>query len=667
MVNPYESAPFVLYLPEAATVTNGSPLQDIAGRLHNGEEIVLYNLGGRGWFGSRRTQPDGVVLYDGYVYRNQMIYNVAFSLQNGQPADAAVLGALARVYCMPGQNGSPAGQTVAAAMDALENGEWDSMEQLLAEAGGLDAGNWAVPFLAGRLAEYNQDLLAARGLYAQASNLWPTDIELAARTASMESLAVDGDNGVAALGALAAMSPEEAVIWEELGRIFLAAEDFDVAKSYFDEAAAVNPSSETALYNLSFLHAEAGEYDDALRRAREFVHFYPWTPNGTVPDVTDAPGLGDSRVRAILNEPLPLGRIADYAGARQFTILPLSHPEVEQVLQVIHVPVHTTVYQPSPVYIPRVTFGWLWHPGFYRPWLRPGSIGHRPRPPFGGHFRPGLTPPRPGPGPGIGPPPGGPPGDNNRPGTGSRPQPPSGGNRPQPPTEGNRPRPPTEGNRPQPPTGGNRPQPPAEGNRPQPPSAGNRPRPPEETTRPQPPSAGNRPQPPSAGNRPQPPTTTRPSTPEASVRPLPAPLPTRPVTRPGIAVPDRTRPTVPERPTVSPPVDRQPNLTDRTRPAHPTAPTGSVTRPVQPTTRPAQPTTRPAQPTTRPAQPVTRPSQPTVRPETRPSQPAAGRTPSRPTVERPSRVEQTARRSPATDARARPEREVLEERTRQRR
>lgn len=425
-ISPPEGKPFVLYLPEEAE--DGRPysgLQTIGLHLPPEAELAFFNVGGRLWVGTRNALSGGSVLYDGYLHKNGLVYNLAFSIDGLPAPDAAVKHALARVRLLPDVNGAPAMEDAVRTVDLFETGDFDELSTLLGGMEKDDAGTWAAHFLRGRLAEAREGPEAARGHYDAAHAQKGDDIETAARAASMRAMTDDDGEGVAELLRLSAMDPDEAVVWEELGKVYLAAGEEEAALGYFGQAACVNPTSEIALYNLSFLHAERKEYEDALRRAREFMHYYSWLPNGTVPDVSGAPGMTAEKVAEILAEPLPLGCIVTYGGT--VAALPLCGEEIRVCTELLTIDCPEPVY--VDVYVPVVNFDWNWFPD-RRPHKphKPKPGFHKPRPPWGKPGKPGPRPPKP-PHPGKPGGPGGPghPGRPPRPpeGAGPGPRPPA--------------------------------------------------------------------------------------------------------------------------------------------------------------------------------------------------------------------------------------------------
>lgn len=642
IVTPGHGTSIVLYLPTTAEMTEaGKVLEPIARRLDAGSDIAVFNLGGRPWFGTRHTMQGGVTFYDGYSHRNGVIYNVAFSMDHLLVPDADVKKALSQVRLMPNIPQSAVIPLLSRAMDFIDADNLDQADTVLEEAANLDASLWAVQYLRGMVYEGKEMGSEAKLFYSMAATLNPNDVPVAVKAAVMAAVTEDADAAVAKLAALADAHPEEAAIWEGLGSIYLFFDEMAAAQEYLETAIACNPSSESGLYNLSFIYAQDGDYEDALRRAREFYYYRPWMPQGTVPDVTGAPGFDGERIRDILNEPLPIGYIANYGGVSS---QPLCDTETALCESLTPAPtpvyVEAPVYQTIETYVPVVVFDWSWSPRRHRPW-RPGpNVGmHWPRPPGFRPGGPGHGKPRP-PAPPVGPP--------HRPGRPPELKPPSsGGGRP-PQGPGSRPpggRPPSPGERP---PGGGGQRPPSPGERPpgsggqRPPSPGERPpgngqRPPSGSgtgpSRPEPrPPSGITTLPgtlPGAGGTP----TTRP-TPPSSITTLPGRVPgaTRPTPRPPMERPQPSRPARPAtRPT--PPVSGGGTGTATTTPAPaPTPGGGSPARP-QPSaperqrpSRPATPpsTARPAEESRpKPAPPASRPTpkpapQPTPRPERKP-------------------------------------------------
>lgn len=621
----------VLYLPtDSETATAGQTLEIIGQNLQAGEEAYAFNLGGRPWFGSRAI-TNGVGFYDGYTYRNGLLYPVAFSLPDTQPISPEMRQILSKVWLLPGIAHSSAASLLVQASEQFDNGDMDAAASTLIQAEYFDSGNWFSQYLRGRIEEERELFTNARDRYQSAFSLYPYDLENAARYYAMQALTVDADQGVNSLTTLATNNPEEATILEQLAKVYLASDMNDVAKDYFEEALAINPTSEAALYNLSFIYAQEGEYEDAFRRSREFYYYRPWLPHGIVPDVSAAPGMGAAKVNELLAEALPLGYVGDYAGSGS-TLATLSSDQVQQAYAsyVVYTDPQPT-YQVVQNYSPVISFIWNWSTRHREPW-RPGNNwsrppnnrpGHgRPRPP--GISRPperlGIRPPigsiRPPQGPG-----------GSRPGEGRPPQ--GGNNRPPQGPGGSRPgegRPPQGGNNrpPQGPGGSG----PGESRPPQQP--GNRP----PTQQP-----GNRPPSPGQGNN-------RPGS--SGITTLPAPAPERPQpSRPQPGTRPETRPTpAPEQRPQSPlqPVRPAPQPGLRPQPGN---------RPViQPAPAPAQQPQSPVQPSRPTPQPVQRPqsgNRPVLTPAQRPQ--AQGQL-SRPTPQQQNR--QPALQRPAPQARPTP-------------
>ncbi len=636
----------VLYFPtHGQQASSSGVLASIAMNLDPNHEIIAYNVGGRPWFGNRIPMQDGIVFYDGYTHRNGVLYNLAFSLNTMSTPNEEVKRALSRVWLTPNLPNQPSSVLVQA-MDAMEMGQFDNVDALLNQAAATDTNAWLRHYLRGRLEEMEQNLQAAAAAYQQALGLYRDDVELAARVQGVEAFLGSTDQAIARLADMGEQAPDEAIIWETLGRIYLAADELDAAKDYFDEAAAINPSSETALYNLAFIHAQQAEYENAFRRAREFAFYRPWVPRGVVPDVSGAPGMTQGRMMEILSEPLPLGYIEDYAN---FTPVYPTEQEIQQEVAVIIVEQPPTVVYET--YAPVIMYSWSWSPHYYRrpghwlidrpnrPWwnrpppnrprpppARPPHRPNRPRPPGSGGNRPGRP-------------------DPGRP---ERPQPPSGGNRPPSGGAGNRPPPGGEGTRP-PSGGGNRPPPGEGGNRPRPPERPNidvqpelpnvdvQPIRPQPGNRPERPEPGNRPERPGQGSRPQP--SERPSIDVQPERP-------RPSERPNIG----TQPERPSRPETRPSPPARPSRPEgATRPSRPEPSAPPAQRPeTRPSPRPSPPAaTRPATPS-RPS-PRPAPAQPPRR-EQQSSRPAPQARPSRP-------VAQTQQARPMRETRSEPRRQ----------
>lgn len=416
-----DGSAFVLYLPEEAE--DGRPysgLQTIGLRLPANGEIAMFNLGGRLWVGTRRTLPEGGAFYDGYVHRNGLVYNIGFSIDGLAAPDSVVKRTLSRVRLLPELNGSPAMDGIVRAADLLEMDDRAPLPGLLETAAALDAGNWIPDYLLGCIAEGDGEPEKAREHYLAALAKKADDVETAARAAAMQALADDAEAGVAELQRLGAMDPDEAVIWEELGKIYLAGGEDDEALAFFNQAACVNPTSEITLYNLSFLLAEKGDYENALRRAREFVHYHSWMPSGTVPDVSGAPGMTEERVRDILAEPLPTGCVAAYGGP--VAALPLREEEIRVCSTLLAVEYPEPVYREFDVYVPVFNYEWDWYPRRHRP-HKPKPGFHKPKPPWEKPGKPGVRPPKPPrpPRPGLPGKPGTPPEGPVVPGPGHRP------------------------------------------------------------------------------------------------------------------------------------------------------------------------------------------------------------------------------------------------------
>jgi Tfp pilus assembly protein PilF len=513
----------VLYLPtQVETTSAGQTLEIIGQSLQAGEEAYAFNLGGRPWFGSRAT-TNGVSFYDGYTYRNGVLYPVAFSLADTNPISPEILQVLSKVWLIQDIAQSPANSLLVLAMEQFDNGDMDAAVSTLIQAEYFDSGNWFGHFLRGRIEEERELFTNARDRYQSAFSLYPYDLENVARYYAMQALTVDADKGVNSLSTLATDNPDESTIWEQLAKVYLASDMNEVARDYFEEALAINPTSEAALYNLSFIYAQEGNYEDAFRRSREFYYYRPWLPHGIVPDVSTAPGMGAAKVNELLSEALPLGYVGNYAGSGS-TLATLSSDQVQQAYASYVVYSAPPTYQVVESYAPVISFIWNWSTKHREPW-RPGTNWSRPP-----NNRPGQHRPKP---PGISRPP-------ERPGI----RPPIGSIRPPHGSGGSRPgesRPP-QGRPPQqpgnmPPTGqpGNRPPSPGQGNNRPPGNSGIITLPAPVPERPQP---GNRPetQPtPAPEQRPQtPPQPSRP-TPQPEQRPQPG---NRPQTRPA-PVPER--------------------------------------------------------------------------------------------------------------------------------
>ncbi|MCL2001513.1 MAG: hypothetical protein FWG74_08775, partial [Planctomycetes bacterium] len=360
VVAPLESASYIVFYIESG----GQPvdptlvLANIADSLDRSQGMMVMNLGGRGWFGSRREMENGVVLYDGYVHRNAVLYPLAFSLDNMPWPDDEVKRVLSRIGVYPGLDNSLAIDLAVEAADRLEQNEIDSVPDLLALADQAAPASWLTAYVRGRYQETQGDYAAAQASYLRAMTFFPEDVELAARYYGLEGVIGDAGRGVEALFDLAGKMPDEPAPWEELARIYLLAEQVEPAMDYYEEALEANPSSEAALYTLAHLYANDGSYDEALRRSREFRFYRPWVPSDVLPDLLQAPGVSEEwlqdMLRMIMDEPLPIGRIAAYGD-----ILPVALPPEE--IRPLYIPppvyaVSSPVYALTPVYVAPTTY-----------------------------------------------------------------------------------------------------------------------------------------------------------------------------------------------------------------------------------------------------------------------------------------------------------------------
>lgn len=389
---PLQDGAMVVYfsvVPEYAD----TPLQSIAADIGNAANAMAMSLGGRPWFGVQRSVAGMGTYFEGYTHRNGMVYRVDVDLRSRPRPDAEVRQAFDRIWLFPGLS-DMAGGIVAAAVDHLDRGDAENVLAVLDAAPPQDTGNWAAMLLRAMAEEMTGDLTAAVGSFASAAAMLSGAAEMSARAAGAAALAGTDDEAISVLISLAASAPEEPVVWEELGKVSLAQGNLTAAQGYFTQAASVNPADETALYNLAFIHAQNGDYAGALRRGRELLHYFPWVPNGAIPDVTSAPGMDESQLNMIMAEPLPLGSLAEYGA---IAAQPLEYNEAQTIIQVIQVPATTPVYQPTYgpgwSYVPVVLFDWMWNVAGHRPWW---NSGHRPRPPGNWHpGGPGIRPPRP--------------------------------------------------------------------------------------------------------------------------------------------------------------------------------------------------------------------------------------------------------------------------------
>ncbi|MCC8189683.1 MAG: tetratricopeptide repeat protein, partial [Planctomycetes bacterium] len=400
-------------------------LQAVALSLPESGEFAIFNLGGRPWFGRRQTLADGTVFYDGTTHHSGLVYRVAFTLSGMDVPDASVKQALAGIRLVPALRGSPASESLAAVLDSLERGDWPEAATILDTAKALDPGCWYTDFLRGRLEEETGDLSAAAEQYQAALIKKPDDLAAAALTASLGLLSGTETTGATTLLTLSRIDPDEPSIWEELGRIYLAAEDLPAARGYFQQAVCVNPASEAGLYHLAHIHATLEEYEDAFRRAREFSYYYPWLPAGILPDLDGVPGLDDTRRQEILAEPLPIGCIGEYVALNGPT---LTEAEIARCVVILCRP--PAAGATGVGYATDDFYDWNWHWRHHTPEqgdaFRPPAPGKpdRPRPPR--PDKPGKPdkPGRPGPGrPG-------------RPGRPGGPRPPEDGQRPHRPGHG---------------------------------------------------------------------------------------------------------------------------------------------------------------------------------------------------------------------------------------
>ncbi|MDR0361972.1 MAG: tetratricopeptide repeat protein [Planctomycetota bacterium] len=605
----------VLYLPDhGEPVHDGRVLQAIGSRLDHTEDIHVFDLGGRPWFGTWSRASNNVQFFDGYVHKDGSIYAVAFSLDDPGTVTAEVRDFISRIGLYPGLRYSPAAPALANARDSLLMGDYEQAEEYMRHAESVDPDRATLHLLKGELLEADEEYDEALGEFARASILDPSDIDVTARYYGISAVLGDANAAITQLGALAAQRPDEAAPWEELGAIYLYANQIDVAISYYEQALMVDPTSETALFNLAYVFADRGDYANSYRRALQLQHYRPWIGDDQLPDHINL--FGALAMWEIIQEPLPIGYISAY-GPNATAIHTPQEIQIQTVTRYVDPYIVITRPQPRPIVSLQAVLGGIFDrfPSF-------GHRPHRPRPPS----RPGAggkPPNRPG----------------SRPPSGGHGKPPSGGgpNRPRPPSEGGigQPRPPSGGGseRPRPPSGGGseRPRPPSEGGigQPRPPSGGGseRPRPPSGggSERPSPPPGGEseRPGPPSGGDnerpRPEPPAMTEPTPPQT---PTTRPTPTRPE-RPSQERP-QTRPTQEEQPAP----ERRPAERPQARPAQPQRQPQQEERPAperrpteRPQARPAQPQRQPQQggrpaPERRPAeQPQARPAQPQRQPQ----------------------------------------------------
>ncbi|MDR3077230.1 MAG: tetratricopeptide repeat protein, partial [Planctomycetota bacterium] len=311
-----------VYLASAGEAEPGRILASLAARLALELPVEIMDLGGRPWFGNRNALSDGLVLYHGYVRRNQAVYSVSFTLRGICAPDADVRRILCRLQLFPGLWSPSAaaeapeqlrlGKAAAAeAAELLRLGETEAIPAWLQQMESKAAARWWVtPYFQGRLADLGGDYAAARDAYARALELFPGDGEIAARLYGAASLAGEMETGVEALQRLGESDPDNHWAWEELAKIYLMAGEAQAGRDYLEAALAANPASWTALTGLAHLDAGEGRYADAFRRSREILRYWPWTPGETLPDLAGGAAELTPLLSEILREPPYGGTIA---------------------------------------------------------------------------------------------------------------------------------------------------------------------------------------------------------------------------------------------------------------------------------------------------------------------------------------------------------------------
>lgn len=357
-------------------VRENSALEHIGRNLNASGELALLNVGGRLWIGNRNKRP-GVDLYEGYTYKNGVVYPFSFSVDSAAAPSTETRRALARIGFFPDLADSGAAEPILSAMEHLDAGEIPKALETLTRAESMlrspdDPGRRYVELSRAYAHELQGENQEAAERFAKARDAFPDDVEAATRFYGTSGIMSEAEAAVKALLDAAAANPDEPEFLETLGSLYLAYDDTEAATAYFEEALDLNPTSGTALLNLAHLHAQKADYEDSYRRVANLRYYHPYIPEESLPNLSGK--LSEIRMRELAGEPLALGALtaflrvsdapprtslanASHGIAKTVPVGPetiiLEQPQeiIQQEIIVVQNPV-TVIQPPLEVYIP---------------------------------------------------------------------------------------------------------------------------------------------------------------------------------------------------------------------------------------------------------------------------------------------------------------------------